>query len=406
MKIGYNYDYNRIVDTKIQRCLAINNSDVDNIANNIGTIFGAYTDYSDVISSLRYYPIHFPPEGEQLYLQTPKTEISLVKVVELSEYAGYYFMGSFGVSRYYNDFRDFTKDTYLQIYLPLCGFFELDPAIYIDDLENGNRRFIQVRLSIDFATGRGSYLIGYSTYDMKDEIIINSNGKRSGGVYGRKQSLDSDVIFTQVYEFNCGVDIPIGSTNAGDVQRNLLLGTVKTLGSAGLSLLTSTSPPVIQSKTYTKSYDIWGKAARKNAELRPIKIGNESSNTTRYSQKGIDVREVGINAFESSMNMLNTNIPSTSTDRPNNASTMLFLSRYVTLLVSRQRYASNPYDEISRHTYGLPLCSFRQLGNVKGFTKIGDIHFESSLDDSTNIDQATQYEVDLIVSKLKEGIVL
>ena len=48
-----------------------------------------------------------------------------------SNYAGYITFGSKDIDPFYNDFRDYAPYTQIELYLPLCGTIDIDPAYFI-----------------------------------------------------------------------------------------------------------------------------------------------------------------------------------------------------------------------------------------------------------------------------------
>lgn len=400
--------------SKIQRCLSFSKPNLDVMYLRFNDLFGDIVDFSDSVSSIRWYPIRFPTDvGGSL--ETPKVDGQgpyEISVFDIPDSSSYLYLGEYNVKPFYNDFRDYNDSTKIKVFLPFCGFVDIDPI----DCMN---RWLQFRLNVDYATGNATYIIG-ETYDSIFNIAKGIGVDLDTSSKGLNPSIDLITRVISTINCNISIDIPIGSTNANDIVRNTLLNSVKIAGSAALTYLTKDPTPVISTTMTTKTYDVMSRGKYKGARLLPSKVGTETTESTRVQERAIDKSYIGINAFEESMNLLNSNISSSQTDRPNNCIDMVNLSHNIHVVRYLTRYIGNSYDDESmtesmdgnyygykyRHTFGLPLADFRTLGEVSGYTKIGEIHFEASLDDSANIDQATQYEVDLITSKLKEGIVL
>ena len=400
--------------SKIQRCLSFAKPYLDVMYTRFNDLFGDIVDFSDSVSSIKWYPIKFPMDKGGS-LETPKIEGSGqydIIVFDIPDSSSYLYLGEYYVKPFYNDFRDYNDSTKIKVFLPFCGFVDIDP---IDCMG----RWLQFRLNVDYATGNATYIIG-DTHDSIFNVAKEIGTNLVVDTSSRGLSPYVDTLTRVISTINCNIsiDIPIGSTNANDIMRNALLNSVKIAGSAALSYLTKNPTPIVSTTMSTKTYNVKSRGKYRGAKLLPSKVGTETTESTRVQERAVDKSYIGINAFEESMNLLNSNISSSQTDRPNNCIDMVNLAHNIHVVRYLTRYVGNSYDDDDmsmdgnyygyeyRHTFGLPLDDFRTLGDVSGYTKVGEIHFESSLDDSANIDQATQYEVDLLVSKLKEGVVL
>lgn len=122
---------------------------------------------ADYIVSIRYYPFEVPAStsGVEFSVGGIKVEYNNVgSSVSIMPYEygegtrGYYDLGSFVMQPPYcfGDFRDsYIK---LQLYIPWCGYVDLDPAIYCKSPDN-TYHTISAAIQIDFCTGAAMGLV-------------------------------------------------------------------------------------------------------------------------------------------------------------------------------------------------------------------------------------------------------
>lgn len=88
-------------------------------------IIGAYVSVCNFGLSESTYPITIGP------VDLSATVPSMVANKILFTDSGYFDCGSVDIEPFYNDFRDYAPYTQLELYLPLCGNVDLDPAYFI-----------------------------------------------------------------------------------------------------------------------------------------------------------------------------------------------------------------------------------------------------------------------------------
>lgn len=177
---------------------------------------------SDALVSVKAYPFNVMT---YLYGSTgflpQKTDIKLGKITvtdsssvtqqgyPLADIAAKYkSIGTIQIDRKFNNFLDYSKYTKLELYIPFCGFINLDT-----DIVMGHE--IRLFLSVDFDSGNCTGIVVRHTADQAER--------------------DGDVIMTA--NGICGFDIPLGSSNANENK--------KTMAANGLSIATGAITSII-----------------------------------------------------------------------------------------------------------------------------------------------------------------
>lgn len=122
---------------------------------------------ADYIVSIRYYPFEVPASTSSVEFSVGGIKVEYNNVgssVSIMPYEygegtrGYYDLGSFVMQPPYcfGDFRDnYIK---LQLYIPWCGYVDLDPAVYCQSPDN-TYHTISAAIQIDFCTGAAMGLV-------------------------------------------------------------------------------------------------------------------------------------------------------------------------------------------------------------------------------------------------------
>lgn len=140
---------------------------------------------SEYITSITYLPVYPVPAGadELINIGPLSTSISGRKIAY--EYGVLIDVGSYFLSREYNDFRDFKPYTQISLYVPFCGTIELDASNYYG-------RSINVKLMLDMSTGSCTGLI------FANDLLIDT-------IQGQ-----------------CGIKIPLAAFNMADYQNAII----------------------------------------------------------------------------------------------------------------------------------------------------------------------------------------
>lgn len=283
-------------------------------------------------------------------------------------------LGEYKITPYFNNFADYNGYTKIQLYLPLFGFVDVNP----NDVMN---KYIQIRMTVDVFNGMGVYYIGVST----NSIPLSTNGV---------QSDDTDIErILSTYSFQLGYNIPIGSTDAPQVYRNIIGGAIKAgaiaTGAFAISSLGATGG-TSTSKTVT--------TARNPKTGRQITKGTATTTKT-YDGSNYQFGRAVTECFDYGAQALNSMHISTQSDRVNNPATLSYASESVHIIIQRPKLKD--IDANYRHLYGVPLGQVKQLSELSGYTEITNIHLED-----VGFDTATQEEMMMIMQELSNGIIL
>lgn len=216
----------RLRNTDYNTSVCMSKPNIERMMIGFDSLFKTFINFTDEIASLQLYPFKIKNyvTSEHNYLQTAHGSNIGVRAYEISWYANYQTLGEFFVSPKNNNFTDYKGYTTLKIYLPYLGFIDVDINECIG-------KYLQFRLLTDFSTGKGLYIIGVS-----DASITHSEAPY---VYDGE---DDDIRVISTFECDIGIEIPLGMSNVGDIKRNMLLGTLKAVASAGFSTYTNALP--------------------------------------------------------------------------------------------------------------------------------------------------------------------
>lgn len=282
-------------------------------------------------------------------------------------------LGEYKIEPYFNNFADYNGYTKIQLYLPMFGFVDINP----NDVMN---KYIQIRLTVDVFSGMAVYYICTSEVSIP---LINL-----------VQSDDTNITrILSTYSFQLGYNIPIGSTDAPQVYRNIIGGAVKatasTVGSYTISNLGATGG-TSTTRTITTT--------RNQKTGRQITKGTTNKQTTydgsRY-QFGKSITE----CFNYGSQALTNMQISANTDRVNNPAVLAAASESVHIIITRPKLKPINYEY--NHLYGQPLGEVKKLSTLSGYTEITEIHLEDN-----GFGSATIKEKLMIQEILSSGIIL
>ena len=288
-----------------------------------------FTEPAQFFVSLKAYPFDIKEYyNNSLTLQKVKMGKAQMKVGDqdvsapgLYGYPQYKYLGKFKIERKFNNYLDFSPYTKIEMYLPFAGIITLDTNVVTD-------KEIRILLAVDFDTGKANY------YLVRHED--------SQGEY------DGDII--QTVECQMGIDIPLGSYNANEQMKNVLMTGMSSIGGAVTTMATGNPMPLVSSSI--------------NAVSGTFKALQE-----RVTKGGVS-----------------------------SGSNNLMTPYHPYLIITRPTYGSNGPDDYVSYK-GRPLFKNCKLGNLTGFTVCNDFHLE-------NFGSATDSEINSIDALLKEGIII
>lgn len=283
-------------------------------------------------------------------------------------------LGEYKITPYFNNFADYNGYTKIQIYLPMFGFVDINP----NDVMN---KYIQIRMSVDVVSGMAVYYIGVS----EASIPLGSNGV---------QSDDTNINrILATYSFQIGYNIPIGSSDAPQIYRNIVGGAVKgiatAVGAYAISGLGATGG-TFTTKTV--------KTARNPKTGRQITKGT-TTKTTTYDGSNYQFGKAVTECFEYGSQALTSMHMSVQSDRVNNPAVLCEASESVHIIIQRPKI--KPINDDYNHLYGQPLGEVKQLSELSGYTEITNLHLEDG-----GFDTATQEELLMIMQELSSGVLL
>lgn len=252
---------------------------------------------------------------------------------EVSDYTAIFDMGEVYIARHFNNYADFTGYTKIEVWLPFFGFTDIE-------VNQVMGRYMQIALSVDYKTGQAMYIIGVTD----NHIERNVDNVEIPYLAGAR------IIFHS--SFQLGYQIPIGSSNASDIYRNMLQGAVKLTATVGTAIATG------------------GTAGA-------LALG-----------AGI------FNVAETAINNMHT---TGSASNSNNPVSLINCSETVKVVVYRPRLQE--VDASYNRTYGKPLGEMRTLSALSGYTEVGEVHVDG-------IGSATSEELSEIERLLKSGVII
>ena len=303
----------------------------DNLSNKtfLNNLNYLFTEPSQFFISLKAYPFDIKEYyNNSLTMQKVKMGKAQMKLGDqdvsapaLYGYPQYKYLGKFKIERKFNNYIDFSPYTKIEMYLPFAGIITLDTNVVTN-------KEIRILLAVDFDTGKANY------YLVRHED--------SQGEY------DGDII--QTVECQMGIDIPLGSYNANEQMKNVLMTGISFIGGAVTTMATGNPMPLVSSSI--------------NAVSGTFKALQE-----RVTKGGVS-----------------------------SGSNNLMTPYHPYLIITRPTYGSNGPDDYVTYK-GRPLFKNCKLGDLKGFTVCNDFHLE-------NFGSATDSEINSIDALLKEGIII
>lgn len=272
---------------------------------------------TDYISSIRAYPFNLT---EVVASSTAVSEIKVGPGITLTNVTGTRLdlplraklISTYTLSRYFNNFLDFNPYTKITAWLPYCGYIDL----------NANEVM-------------GKQLKFYYSFDLDTGKCV-AYIEASGTVIASKSGV-------------CGVDLPLGETNAREVANNIVLSGLNTAVGALTNVASGGSSVVGLHGGLVKSI-------LQQAQTNQVKGSTEAGGGGAY--------------------------------------TMLAAPQSIYLIIQRPKVVNvTNYNEL----YGKPCGQSYLLSTLTGFTKVDSVHL-------TGFNMATDQEVAEIERLMKEGI--
>lgn len=273
----------------------------------------------------------------------------------------------------YWDFNGYTK---IVVFLPFYGNVELQP----NDVMG---KYIKVTYAHSSVSGDILYFITASD----------------------TSSFTTSRLITTVTA-NIAVEIPLGSTNKGAIQRNLMLAGLSAVaavvtGGASIALSASGTPFQQYNSTSTATTT----ERNRNPSTNRLRTQREVSvSAERVSSKDVPISRQVLNTVshlaQNSISAVNNAYISSQTEVVKTPTLMQYAAHNVRITIYRPRFAPSEYN-----TYiGKPYGQRGLLGNFSGFVKVSGLHFNNF--GHPNEPVPTSSELDIIKSLLFDGVII
>lgn len=259
----------------------------------------------------------------------------------------FYDFGTIRIDSYYGDFRDFAPYTSMELYIPFCGTYTVDPAYWM-----GHN--INIRLQLDIATGAAT------AYIFRDDLIANiMNGQ-------------------------IGIQIPFTATNMGAYQnaivqaKNSLLNSEYSMVRSWLAEIGGVATVAATIATGGAALPIIGGAA-----MLAGGIINQAQASTSHAQAEYNLQHIAPHT-----GLLQSASPA-------NAALMDWRARL--LIIRSQRLAYSDLNAYA-HTVGYACDRSDVLDNFSGYTIVSNVDVSGVT--------ASPDEIEIIITQLKNGVYL
>ena len=282
----------------------------------------------------------------------------------------------------YSNYKDSANYKTIELYLPFAGIVPLDITLFYN-------KYLRVYMSIDISSCTGTYLI--TSNWLTEDTIDTTN-------------------IVKTVDFNFGIEVPVNMSNLGDFKRNVLMKGVNTAISIAVAVASKGSvviPPKSETHTSLTEYDIKGQGLYKGSRPKRKTFGTMATTETieksGYERK-IDKTPQISDCIENSVAILNTPLSTSEAPFSGDSSSLISGNLMNVILITKTKKFAYNDDAKYSHMYGKPLGRIETLKNLTGYTKITELHLETS--NRADFSTATQYEKDLIEKTLYEGIII
>ena len=350
------------------------------------TIGDLFADESEYLSHLIWLPFK-PKVSRDGTLGIGNHTFSDIPASFIDASGSLYDLGEKYITRYFNNFADYNGYTRINIYLPFYGFVEINPNDVIG-------KYIQFRLSMNYQTGQGTYIIGVT-----EESVINANKP----YYTDGQDDYTRIIATYVVQM--GQAIPIGKTNAANITRNLTMGLVKSAATLGSFALGSSMGAFVSSSTNkgsVKTIVNTRKTNPKTGRLKTVKSTSyETAKNLSYTtdRTGYHTYLAATDIFDNSIQTLNACHFGISMDKPSDAIGLIDCDTSIRIIIYRPKLkdADSSYGKL----YGFPLGEVKKISDCSGYTEISATHIEG-----VGFESITEAERNMLIEALGEGVIV
>lgn len=357
-----------------------------------------FTDPNNWVTNLMMFPFNVAynmtevdSEGEVIIPENYYLNVGIFKTnvpcYIMSDGYSWFDMGEYHITREFGNFADFNGYTKVQVWLPYYGFVEVPPSDVMD-------KYLEFALSVDYNTGQAVYYIAVSdeSIDRGDETIFASTK------FERCRVIST-------HTFQLGYQLPLGSTSLSEMYRNIVGGIVKVgaviggaavAGKMGAGIAATTTTTIHNSSgTFTRTSPSTG---RKISPGTWTKSSAETKETVSDSSSYLKGRAV-MDTFEIGAQTLASMQVNAQCDIVNNPAILSNGPDSIYVIIKTPRYL--PIDDTYKHDFGVPLGETRTLGEISGYTEIGEVHIEGEAFSS-----ATSEELARLNETLVSGIIL
>lgn len=373
--------------TKYCNAVGLRAKDVNKMVDNFDGLFDLFTNFTDEISSLKYYPFKFMCKDIDSWklMSTLKGFADDVFCIDLDDKYCYLNMdgstGGYVITSGYNGsmaFANYKGYVTIKCFLPCVGYVEIDPNECVG-------KVLHFRLAVDYYTGKGMYLIGVSdNYIFYDTPFAD-------------YTFDKDIRIISTYECDIGVTIPLGQSNTSDLARNLALSGVKAITGAFSSFYKMSLPSAVTTNINTTDWEVSSRLPYKGSRMRISEKGTETTVNKKIHNKPIDKLSHLSDTISATADALNRSYPTSNSDRVNDTGLMRYMSGKIHVIVYRPKFLKSDYSNL----YGYPYNSVTNLANVYGYTEISSAHFEGSA-----FKEMTSNERGILEQIMADGVIL
>lgn len=336
-----------------------------------------FNDFRDWFGNMLFFPVTVPDDGTDMYLTVGSYNTAgftsgnrePIKVRQINQNR-YFTLGEMLIPN--DNFLHSNGYMKLMLYLPYYGITEVP-------YNEVAGKYLQIRLKLNYKTGEGLYVIGYSDnsieYDITNPFPIN---------------MDDDVVIIKTISVKIGYEFALGESSIRDAQRNVLMGATK----AATSILASyaTSGMVTGTTKVTSTKSIQRPNPNTGRFKTQVKI-KDTETRTHYSNNKPEAIRTLIN---SSTQALENYRVTGESDKPNDASLMSICPSRVIVYIYRPKYISQSQQYYK--LFGAPLNATMSFSTLRGYTEIGDVHIE-------NIPNILNEEKEMLENILSGGVI-
>ena len=335
----------------------INKIQEDTFIENIKMLF---TNPSEYINNIMAYPLYYVTFGNSKWTSLHKLKIGNVEIdnidcIRIDGYDKSYlrlaemYFDRTDANYWTNDYLDYL--TKIEMWLPYYGFIDLPSSEVLG-------KTIYVDYQIDLDTGCASIYISLSPTNQ-----------------------ETDSYLYRTYTTNIASIVPVGFTNANDKMKQVVGTGIKLIG--GVSNMMSSANNFSYSPHYYKNN-------KPNAK-------GEYSKAKTYDKnyQGLP-KDLGSQLANGGLDMISAMQNSIQRGELSNVKGFFSLPQQIFFIYTRPNPMNLPDFP---HYVGKPCYKTVNLGDLTGFTKVGEVHLQG-------FGSATARELEMINSALQSGVIL